>query len=73
MSCVCKRQWLYICMPILVMCSINLIKYDIKHLKSLTILSMYKEEVENLDIKSIVNNFIKNGDVKLENVPRWEK
>ena len=35
------------------------------------ILSIYKEEVDNLDVKYIiVNNFIKNGD-KLENVPRW--
>ena len=33
-------------------------------------LSFYKEEVDNLDMKYIVNNFIKNGDVKLENVPR---
>ena len=24
-------------------------------------------------MKYIVNNFIKNGDVKLENVPRWGK
>ena len=37
----------------------------------LMILSIYKEEVDNLDIKSIVINFINNGDVKLENVPRW--
>ena len=37
------------------------------------ILSIYKEEVDNLDIKYIVNNVIKNGDVKLENVPRWGK
>ena len=32
------------------------------------IVSIYKEEVDNLDKKSIVNNFIKNGDVKLENI-----
>ena len=30
-----------------------------------------KEEVYNLDMKYIVNNLIKNGDAKLENVPRW--
>ena len=35
------------------------------------ILSIYKEEVDNLDMKYIVNNVIKNGDVKLGNVPRW--
>ena len=38
---------------------------------NLMILSIYKEEVDNLDMKYIVNNFIKNGDVKLDNVPRW--
>ena len=37
------------------------------------ILSIYKEEGDNLDMKCIVNNFIKNGDVKLENVQRWGK
>ena len=31
------------------------------------LLSIYKEEVDNLDMKYIVNNFIKNGDVKLKN------
>ena len=67
MSCVCKRQRLYI----LVIHSKNLNKYDIKSLNNLIILSIYKEEVDNLDIKYIVNNFIKNGDVKLRNVPRW--
>ena len=35
------------------------------------ILSIYKEELDHLDMKYIVNNFIKNGDVKLENVPKW--
>ena len=35
------------------------------------ILSIYEEEVDNLDIKYIVNNIIKNDDVKLENIPRW--
>ena len=35
------------------------------------ILSICKEEVDNLDMKYIINNLIKNGDVKLENVPRW--
>ena len=69
MSCVCKRQWLY--RPILVIRSINLNKYFSKCLNSLMILSICKEEVDNLYMKSIVNNFIKNGDVKLGNVPRW--
>ena len=55
----------------LVIRCINLIKYDIKCLNNLIILSIYKEEVDNLDMKYIVNNFIKNGDVKLDNVPRW--
>ena len=38
------------------------------------ILSIYNEEIDNLDMKYmkyILINFIKNGDVKLENVPRW--
>ena len=39
--------------------SINLNKYYIKRLNSLMILSIYKEEVYNLYMKSIVNNFIK--------------
>ena len=30
------------------------------------ILLIYKEEVYNLDLKYIVNNLIKNGDVKLK-------
>ena len=34
-------------------------------------LSIYKEEVDNLDIKYIMNNLIKNGDVELGNVPMW--
>ena len=34
-------------------------------------LSIYKEEVDKLDKKYIINNLIKNGDVKLGNVPRW--
>ena len=34
-------------------------------------LSICKEEVDNLDIKYIINNLIKNGDIKLGNVPRW--
>ena len=46
-------------------------KYDIKCVNNLMILSIYKEEEDNLDMKYIVNNFIKNGDVKLKNVPRW--
>ena len=46
-------------------------KYDIKCVNNLMILSIYTEEVDNLDMKYIVNNFINNGDVKLENVSRW--
>ena len=34
-------------------------------------LSICKEEVDNLYIKYIINNLIKNGDVKLGNVPKW--
>ena len=34
-------------------------------------LSICKVEVYNLDVKYIINNLIKNGDVKLGNVPRW--
>ena len=34
------------------------------------IVSIYKEEVDNLDLQSIANNLIKNGDVNLENFPR---
>ena len=34
------------------------------------LINPYKEEVDNFDMKYIVNNFIKKG-VKLENVPRW--
>ena len=33
------------------------------------ILSINNWEVDHLEIKSIVKNFIKNGDVKLEHVP----
>ena len=65
----CKQQWLY--RLTLVIRSINVNKYNIKCVNNLMILSIYKEEVDNLDMKYIVNNFIKNGDVKLENVPRW--
>ena len=57
--------------PTLVIRSINLNKYDIKCLNNLIILSIYKEEVYNFDMKYIVNNFIMNGDVKLWNVPKW--
>ena len=46
-------------------------KYDIKCVNNLMILSIYKEEVDNLDMKYIVNNFLNNGGVKIENVPRW--
>ena len=35
--------------------------------EQIIILSIYKEDVDNLYMKSIVNNFIKNGDVKLYN------
>ena len=59
MSCVCKRKWLY--RHTLVIRNINHNKYDIKCLK---------EEVDNFDMKYIVNNFLKNGDVKLDNIPR---
>ena len=55
----------------LVIRSINVNKYDIKCVNNLMILSIYKEEVDNFDMKYIVNNLIKNGDAKLENVPRW--
>ena len=34
-------------------------------------LSICKEEVDKLGMKYIINNLIKNGDVKLGNVPRW--
>ena len=34
-------------------------------------LSICKEEVDNLDMKYIINYLIKNGDVDLGNVPRW--
>ena len=34
-------------------------------------LSICKEEVDNLDIQFIINNLINNGDIKLGNVPRW--
>ena len=33
-------------------------------------LSICKEEVDNLDMKFLINNVIKNGDVKLGNDPR---
>ena len=66
-----KQQWLY--RLTLVIRSINMIKYYIKCVNNLMILSINKEEVDNLDMKYIVNNFIKNinGDVQLENVPGW--
>ena len=38
-----------------------------RRLNNLMILSIYKEEVDNLDMKCIVNDFIKNGDVKRTN------
>ena len=46
--------------------SINLNKNYIKRLNILMILSIYKEEVDNLYMKSIVDHLIKNGDVRLE-------
>ena len=55
----------------LVIRSINLNKYDVICLNNVFILSIYKEDGDNLNMKYIVNNFIKNGDIKLENVPRW--
>ena len=58
-------------MPTQVIRSINFNTYDFKRLNNFIIVSIFREEVDNLDMKSIVNNFIKNGDVKLENVPRW--
>ena len=64
MSCVCKRQWFN--RPTLLIRSINLNKkYDIKCLNSLMMLSICKEEVDNLDMKYIINNLINIGDVKL--------
>ena len=38
-----------------------------RRLNNLMILSIYKEEVDNLHMKCIVNDFIKNGDVKRMN------
>ena len=38
-----------------------------RRLNNLMILSIYKEEVDNLDMKCIVNDFIKNCDVKRTN------
>ena len=69
MSCVCNDNgyidliWLYVALTLV----------NIKCLISLMILSIYKEEVDNLYKKSIVHNLIKNGDVRLENVLRWGK
>ena len=56
-------------MHTMVIHSININTYYIKCLNSL-ILSIYKVKVDNLYIQSVVTNFIKNGDVKLEYVPR---
>ena len=50
----CKRQWLY--RPTLLIRSLNLNKYDIKCFNNLMILSIYKEKVDNLDMKYMVNN-----------------
>ena len=61
---VCKLQWLY--RPTLVIRRINLnTNYDIKCLNNLLMLSICKEEVDNLDMKYIINNLIKSVDVKL--------
>ena len=38
-----------------------------RRLNNLMILSIYKEEVDNLDMKCIVNDFINNCDVKRTN------
>ena len=56
---------MFIYMPTLVIRSINLNTYYIQHLNSLMILLFDKEVVDHLDMISIVNNFIKNGNVKL--------
>ena len=70
MSCLCKRQWLY--RPILDIRRINLNKkYDIKCLNNLMMLSICKVEVDHLDMKYIINNLVKNGEVNEGNVPRW--
>ena len=53
--------------------SIQLNKYHIKCLNNLIILSIYKKQVDNLYMKYIVNNFIMNDDVRLENVPNSGK
>ena len=34
-------------------------------------LSICKEEVDKLDVQYTINNLIKNGDIKIGNVPRW--
>ena len=47
-TCVCKRQWLY--RHTLVIHSIYISKYDRKSLNNLMILSIYEEEVHNLEI-----------------------
>ena len=51
-------------MPTLVIHSINLNTYCIQRLNKLMILSIYKEEIDHLDMISIVNNFSKHGNVK---------
>ena len=48
----------YNCRLTLVIRSINHNKYDIKCLNNLIRLSIFKEEVDNLDMKYIVDNFI---------------
>ena len=51
--------------------NLNKIKYDIKCLNNLMMLSICKEEVDkNLDMKYIMNKLINNNDVKLGNVPK---
>ena len=71
MRCVCFNDNGYNYRLLLVIRSIKHNKYDIKCFNNLMILSISNEEVDDLDMKSIVNNFIKNGDVKLEHVPSW--
>ena len=52
------QLWLYVAYTLIK-------KYDIKCLNNFMMLSICKEEVDNLDMKYIINNLIKNVDVKL--------
>ena len=58
-------------MPTLVIRNINLNKYEFKSFNRTKIFSIYKGEVDNSNMKSIVHPFIKNGDVRRVNIPRW--